>query len=83
VRPLPYSVVGLVGGAEPLHWSTGTLVVFNCGASFLQAVLVSSTGVLTQVTARGVPAQDVPIPMTEARLRSLAEATDRDIHTGN
>jgi hypothetical protein len=35
VRPLPYSVVGLVGAAEPLQWSTGTLVVFNYRASFI------------------------------------------------
>jgi hypothetical protein len=83
LRPLPYSVVGLVGTAEPVHWPTGTLSVLNHGASFVQAVLVSSTGVLTQITARGVPAQNVPVPMTEGQLRSLAETIDREMQTRN
>jgi hypothetical protein len=83
VRPLPYSAVRLVGTDQPLHWSTGTLVVLDHGASFVQVVLVSSTGVLTQVTARGVPAQNVPVPMTEGQLRSLAETVDRTMQTGN
>jgi hypothetical protein len=83
VRPLPYSVVGLAGGAEPLYLSTGTLVVLNHGASFVQVILVSSTGVFTQVTARGVPAQNVPVPMTEGQLRSLAETIDREMQVGS
>ena len=81
VRPLPYSVIGLVGAAEPVHRSTGTVLVLNHGVSFVQAILVTSTGVFTQVTARGVPGQNVPVPMTEGQLRSLAESIDREMQT--
>ena len=79
MRPLPYSVVGVYGTAEPLQRPNGTQLVVNHGASFVQVVMVSSTGVLTQVTARGVPAQNVPIPMTEVQVRALAEAMDRSM----
>lgn len=81
--PLPYSVVGLAGGAVPVQASTGTQVVLSRGASFIQVLLISSSGVLTQVTARGVPAQDVPIPLTEGQLRALAEIIDRQMQRGN
>jgi hypothetical protein len=75
-HPMPYSAVGVTSENEPQGWASGTQVVLNNDADFLQVILITKTGLMTQVTVRGVSLRGIAIPVTAGQLMSVAKKLD-------
>ena len=81
-HPLPYSGVGIVADNVPEKWASGTQVAVIDDSDFLQIIMVTKTGLMTQITVRGVPLRGIAIPVTKADLLSAARQLDVLIASG-
>ena len=73
LRPFPYSVVGLTDGARLTQRPTGSVLVLNPGRATNQVFLISTSGLMTTLTASGVHAAP---PLTIEQLVAVATAVD-------
>ena len=73
MRPYPYSVVGLADGARLTQRPTGSVLVSYPGRATSQVFLISTSGLVTTLTASGV---QVAPPLTIDQLVALATAVD-------
>ena len=76
IHAYPNSVVGLTDGAQLTKRPTGSLLVSHPGNGVNQVFLISSSGLMTALTAFGVQAANVVPPMAIAELVALATAID-------
>jgi hypothetical protein len=73
MRPFPYSVVGLTDGARLTERPTGSVLVSYPGRATNQVFLITTSGLMTTLTASGVHAAP---PLTIEQLVALATAVD-------
>jgi hypothetical protein len=73
MRPFPYSVVGLTDGARLTQRPTGSVLVSYPGRATNQVFLISTSGLMTTLTASGMQAAP---PLTIGQLVALATAVD-------
>ncbi|MEV4642453.1 hypothetical protein AB0J80_34425 [Actinoplanes sp. NPDC049548] len=81
-RPLPRGALRITNDEQIQYTPSGSAVVVVQTPDTAQVVLVTKAGLMTQITARGILAQDVPPPFTVADLHTIMMAVDTAIAAG-
>lgn len=79
VKPLPYSAMHVVTSDQITVAANGTMTTIVSGNSMIQIISVTRSGLMTQITARGVFAKKIDPPLTAAELRTMSSAIDNKV----